>query len=45
MIDPFLPVQVTEEALKIEVKGYYKSWLEEGGTPSTNGKSTKKAIS
>lgn len=30
MIDPFKPVSITEEALKIEVNGYYKSWL--GGT-------------
>lgn len=29
MIDPFQPVQITEEALKIDVKDYYKSWLEE----------------
>jgi len=29
MIDPFAPVMITEEALNIEVKGYYKSWLEE----------------
>lgn len=29
MIDPFAPVMLTEEALNIEVKGYYKSWLEE----------------
>jgi homogentisate 1,2-dioxygenase len=28
MIDPFNPVMVTEEALNIEVKDYYKSWLE-----------------
>ncbi len=27
MIDPFNPVMVTEEALKIEVNDYYKSWL------------------
>lgn len=27
MIDPFNPVMVTEEALEIEVKDYYKSWL------------------
>jgi homogentisate 1,2-dioxygenase len=30
MIDPFKPVMVTKEALNIEVKDYYKSWLEEG---------------
>ena len=30
MIDPFEPVMITEEALKIEVKDYYKSWLENG---------------
>lgn len=29
MIDPFAPVQITEEAMKIDVKDYYKSWLEE----------------
>ncbi|MBK6365475.1 MAG: homogentisate 1,2-dioxygenase [Saprospiraceae bacterium] len=29
MIDPFQPVMVTEEAMSIEVKDYYKSWLEE----------------
>jgi len=27
MIDPFAPVMITEEALRIEVKDYYKSWL------------------
>lgn len=26
MIDPFNPVKITEEALKYEVKDYYKSW-------------------
>ena len=29
MIDPFHPMMITEEALKIEVKDYYKSWLTE----------------
>ena len=29
MIDPFNPVKITREALKYEVKDYYKSWLEE----------------
>ena len=29
MIDPFNPVGITEEALKIEVNGYYKSWISE----------------
>ena len=29
MIDPFNPVSITKEALKIEVNGYYKSWIEE----------------
>lgn len=29
MIDPFNPVMITEEALKIEVSNYYKSWIEE----------------
>ncbi len=28
MIDPFKPVMITEEALKLEVDDYYKSWLE-----------------
>lgn len=28
MIDPFRPLQLTEEALKIEDKDYYLSWLE-----------------
>lgn len=28
MIDPFKPMQITEEAIDIEVSGYYKSWLE-----------------
>lgn len=27
MIDPFNPVMITEEAMDIEVDGYYKSWL------------------
>jgi homogentisate 1,2-dioxygenase len=27
MIDPFYPVMITEEALKLEVVDYYKSWL------------------
>ncbi|MGV6845658.1 MAG: homogentisate 1,2-dioxygenase [Lutibacter sp.] len=27
MIDPFNPIKITEEALKLEVKDYYKSWL------------------
>lgn len=27
MIDPFKPVKITTEALKIEVADYYKSWL------------------
>jgi len=26
MIDPFKPVQITKEALKIEIKDYYHSW-------------------
>jgi len=29
MIDPFHPVQITKEALKIEVPDYYKSWQHE----------------
>lgn len=28
MIDPFQPMMITEEALKISVKDYYKSWLD-----------------
>jgi homogentisate 1,2-dioxygenase len=27
MIDPFRPLEITEEALKIEFQDYYKSWL------------------
>jgi len=27
MIDPFKPVSITEEAIKLEVNGYYKSWI------------------
>lgn len=27
MVDTFKPLQITEDALKIEVKDYYKSWL------------------
>lgn len=27
MIDPFQPLMITEQALEIEVEGYYKSWL------------------
>jgi homogentisate 1,2-dioxygenase len=27
MIDPFHPVMITEEALKLEVDDYYKSWI------------------
>ena len=27
MIDPFSPVMITEEALKLEVDDYYKSWI------------------
>lgn len=29
MIDPFRPVQITKDALKLEVEDYYKSWLEQ----------------
>ena len=29
MIDPFRPVSITKEALSMEVKDYYKSWLPE----------------
>ena len=32
MIDPFRPVSITKEALKMEVKDYYKSWLPEAIT-------------
>lgn len=27
MIDPFNPVSITEEAIQLEINGYYKSWL------------------
>lgn len=30
MIDPFAPMMITEDAMNIEVNGYYQSWLEEG---------------
>jgi homogentisate 1,2-dioxygenase len=33
MIDPFAPVSLTDVAIELEVKDYYKSWLEE---PATN---------
>lgn len=29
MIDPFRPLSITTEALKVEVKDYYKSWMAE----------------
>jgi len=29
MIDPFRPVMITEEAMKLQVDDYYKSWLTE----------------
>jgi homogentisate 1,2-dioxygenase len=29
MIDPFNPVMITEEALKLQVDDYYKSWITE----------------
>ena len=29
MIDPFNPIMITEEALKLEVDDYYKSWITE----------------
>ena len=29
MIDPFNPVAITDEALKLEVNGYYKAWIAE----------------
>ncbi len=29
MIDPFNPVKISKEALKYEVKDYYKSWIQE----------------
>lgn len=37
MIDPFKPLMVTEEALKLEVKDYYKSWMAQPGKISQNG--------
>jgi homogentisate 1,2-dioxygenase len=27
MIDPFAPMMITEEALKLQVEDYYKSWI------------------
>jgi len=27
MIDPFKPLMITEEALKLKVDDYYKSWI------------------
>lgn len=32
MIDPFSPVKITKEALAIEVKDYYKSWISDSVT-------------
>jgi len=29
MIDPFQPMMITEEAMKLDVADYYKSWLED----------------
>ena len=29
MIDPFNPVSITEDALRIEENGYYKAWIKE----------------
>jgi homogentisate 1,2-dioxygenase len=29
MIDPFHPVKITREATGLEVKDYYKSWMQE----------------
>ena len=26
MIDPFAPLSITEEAMKLQAEGYYKSW-------------------
>ena len=28
MVDTFSPLKITEDALKIEDKNYYKSWVE-----------------
>ncbi len=28
MIDPFNPIKITKEAMNIEIKDYYKSWIE-----------------
>jgi homogentisate 1,2-dioxygenase len=33
MIDPFRPLQITKEAMKIIVPDYYKSWLPQQHTP------------
>ena len=30
MIDPFNPLMVTEEAIKLEVEDYYRVWYENG---------------
>jgi homogentisate 1,2-dioxygenase len=27
MVDTFKPLKLTEQALKIEIKEYYKSWM------------------
>jgi len=32
MVDTFRPLQLTEQALAVEDKGYYQSWLPEGVT-------------
>jgi homogentisate 1,2-dioxygenase len=37
MIDPFKPLMITEEALKLEIKDYYKSWISEPQTILENG--------
>lgn len=34
MIDPFNPVKITKEAMKVEVKDYYKSWLSKTTEPA-----------
>jgi homogentisate 1,2-dioxygenase len=28
MIDPFKPVKITQDALRLEVEDYFKSWME-----------------
>ena len=36
MIDPFNPLKITKEAMKYEVKDYYKSWMTQPETAPKN---------